>query len=415
MRIIACSDIHIGRIPAVQGRQNLNGHVGWDAIVEKAIALEVDALVLSGDIVEKDNAWFEAYGPLVKGLENLKKAGIEVFAVAGNHDANIFPRLAKEEKQVHLLGLKGTWDHIDYNGVRFIGWSFPQSVYAANPLDSFDPSLSAFAGPCLGLLHCDVDGPLAGKYASVPSNQFEGTNLPLWVLGHIHAKKLINNKAAFYCGSPFALDSSETEEHGIWLLETVGEKSWKDPQFIQLSPWLFCNCEVSLEGITSLEELPEYITKAMREKASSKLASLFNGDLYCKLAFTGTVPLGFELQNSLTPENLQELVIPLEEGCSAYALDSFDDATTFQVDLKSLAQGVGPIALLAKQLLAMDTLPGLLDEVRDIEEKSHNLPAFQQLRNVAGPDMTDTPEKLVQKAGMILLRSMLKNIEGETV
>ena len=408
MRIIACSDIHLGRIPSVGAIPGLTGHSAWDSIVGKAVDLHVDALVLAGDVVEKDNAWFEAYGPLVRGLETLHKSGIEVFAVAGNHDAKVFPRLAKEGEHIHMLGLNGEWEQVDHDGVRFVGWSFKDSACTANPLDSFDRGCTDFDGPILGLLHCDVDGPLmASRYAPVASSQFSSTGIPLWVLGHIHAKRQFNDRSCFYCGSPFALDSSETGEHGIWLLETVGEQSWKDPVFIPLSPWLFCDCEVDLEGIVSSGDLMGYIGKALRDTASETNASGFFGDLYCRLVFIGAVPAKFDLKKALPLSDLQNLEIPLEQGYSVHVQSSFVDNTVVAVDLESLSVGVGPIALLARQLLDLDALPLLVEDVRELERKSHDLAAFQSLKS--GSVVQDEAEvkDLVRKAGFSLIRSML--------
>jgi DNA repair exonuclease SbcCD nuclease subunit len=53
MKILACSDIHLGRICGVEG-DDLTGSSAWEAVVETAIAQQVDALVLAGDIVDKD-------------------------------------------------------------------------------------------------------------------------------------------------------------------------------------------------------------------------------------------------------------------------------------------------------------------------------------------------------------------------
>jgi hypothetical protein len=405
MRILACSDIHLGRIPAVLGYPNLSGHSAWEAIVQKAVDLKVEALVLAGDVVEKDNAWFEAYGPLLKGLEKLHDANIEVFAVAGNHDAKVFPRLAKEGKHIHMLGLGEKWESIDYKGVRFVGWSFKGNAYRDNPFDSYDTSLKDFPGARLGILHCDVDSQIGGMYASVPSSQFPLSGVPLWVLGHIHAKRQVGNNLGFYCGSPYALDSSETGDHGVYLLETMGENSWKEPVFLSLSPWQFCDCEVNLEGIASTDDLMSYIGNALRDIGKEKVEEGYLGDMYCRLVFVGTVPTDFDLQAALPPEGLESLDIPNENGASIRVQSSFVDNTEFVVDLESLSKGVGPIALLAKQLLDTESLPGLLDEAQALVQKSYAVSSFMMLQRESAENVED----LVRKASMALLRTLLRD------
>mgnify|MGYP002763171153 FL=1 len=53
----------------------------------------VDAVALTGDVVDNENATYESLGPLQKGLSRLGEAGIDTIAVAGNHDYDALPRL----------------------------------------------------------------------------------------------------------------------------------------------------------------------------------------------------------------------------------------------------------------------------------------------------------------------------------
>ena len=123
MRILACSDIHLGRICAVEGG-DLSGSSAWEAVVETAIAQEVDALVLAGDIVDNDNFWFEAYGPLLRGFERLNAARIAIIAVAGNHDSSISPKLIKEKPYVNILGSMESGSTLISKGCASLGGPF---------------------------------------------------------------------------------------------------------------------------------------------------------------------------------------------------------------------------------------------------------------------------------------------------
>ena len=244
MKILACADIHIGRIPSVPGRTGISGRSAWEAVVDKAIELKVDALVLAGDVVEYDNAWFEAYGALIKGLGKLASTGIKVFAVAGNHDAEVFARIAAKSDDIRLLGMNGTWEKVEFQEVTILGWSFPKPNCLSNPFDSFPSEMKAISGPVLGLLHCDLNGAKANShYAPVPEDVLKNSTVPLWVLGHIHKPILDQEQGYFYCGSPFSLDSGEQGAHGIWLLENTNGRNW-NRTFIPLSPWRFDVCTV---------------------------------------------------------------------------------------------------------------------------------------------------------------------------
>ena len=54
--------------------------------VAEACRAQVDAFVFAGDVVERENSVFEAFGALSRSIEPLVRAGIAVFGIAGNHD-----------------------------------------------------------------------------------------------------------------------------------------------------------------------------------------------------------------------------------------------------------------------------------------------------------------------------------------
>ena len=113
VRILFVGDMHLGRLPsrvpsAALDREGMNlleiGPAGtWKRIVDAAIEHGVDAVALAGDLVERDNAMFEAYGPLATGVRKLVAQGIIVAGVAGNHDTRVLPKLAMEIDGFHLL------------------------------------------------------------------------------------------------------------------------------------------------------------------------------------------------------------------------------------------------------------------------------------------------------------------------
>ena len=149
VRILFVGDMHLGRLPSrVPARcpghgglnlRDLGPAATWERIVEAALDLEVDAVALAGDLVERDNAMFEAYGPLATGVRRLVEKGITVAAVAGNHDTRVLPRLAAEIDGFHLLGPGGTWSSLALSGrtgtrVNLVGWSFPARHHTVQPL-----------------------------------------------------------------------------------------------------------------------------------------------------------------------------------------------------------------------------------------------------------------------------------------
>lgn len=410
MKILVASDIHIGRIPSVpypESDKRIIGRAAWEAVVKKAIDLSVDVVVLAGDVVEHDNAWFEAYGPLLKGIDQLNTKGIAVFGVAGNHDADVFPKLVQDCPAIKLLGMqeKKPWESVVHKGVQFIGWSFPKTHYTQNPFDSFPVDIVKPGSLALGILHCDLDPSGDSCYAPVKSGVLAQKNVPFWILGHIHQTGLRANNKALYCGSPFSLDSGEEGRHGVWLLETSSGNNWKEPEFIQLSPWFFKSLTVQLHDAANNDDVRGALLCAMRNLGES-LKDNFQGDVFCKLIFEGTIHHSQRLSCLLPNEQLAMLEVPYQ-GLTLRPIDQYEDRTSVSADLEALAKGTGPKALLAKQLLNMDTIPGIVQTVRNIERDSWYANTFCNMGLPSQDISEDACKQLIRQAGHRLLQAML--------
>ena len=410
MKILCCADIHMGRIPSVTYHEGLRSHSSWDAIVEKALELAIDVLLLAGDVVEQEDHWFEAYGPLLSGLQKLGEAGIQVIAVGGNHDYSVFPQLARESPHIKVLGLGGTWEHFDHKGVRFVGWSFAQRYMRENPLDSFPKDcVDGTALAVVGLLHCEVGSASTTPYAPVPPTAFLQTSIPWWVLGHIHKGGILQSGNAFYCGSPYALDSNEEGVHGAWLLETQGNFSWKDPEFILLCPYRFETCTVDLDGVQTEEDVRTHLTQSLRSFAFSLQCE---GTLLCKLILVGSIARTLDIARILTREHLESLWLKVG-ACKVHPLPSYVDKTVLDIDLEKLTQGKDAIALLSAKLLDDRALEKMALHYKKLDEQSFNARPFQSLDQACKSE--EEYRALAREAANRLLFSMVNSEVGGRV
>ncbi len=400
----------MGRIPSVAYEGTLLSHTSWDAIVGKVLELSVDVLVIAGDVVEQEEHWFEAYGPLLSGLEKLGKEGVGVIAVGGNHDYSVFPQLAKHSPHIKVLGLGGTWQRYDYKGVRFVGWSFDQRHMKENPLESFPEDFVDTSLPIVGLLHCEVGS--VSSYAPVPSNAFSQKPIPWWVLGHIHKGGFIKGGNAFYCGSPYALDSNEEGPHGVWLLEDKGNvskpsfSSWKEPELVPLCPYRFERCTIDLDGASSEEDVRTKLTQQLREFAFSLQSE---GTLFCKLVLEGAIERSLDITRILSSENLESLWIPVGR-CTVRILSPYVDNTVLDVDLDQLKEGKDSIALLANKLLDDHAIQKMARHYKALDEESFNAHPYQLLEKTVKGD--EEYEALARQAAKRLLFAMIQGREG---
>ena len=365
MRLLAASDLHIGRIPSLPDQSHaVTGCSAWEALIQCALDYKVDALLLAGDVVQADNAWLEAFGALLPGLARLKEAGIQVVAVAGNHDAEVFPRVGQYSDAMIILGQQGRWESYDLGRVRITGWSFPGSSHTGNPLRTFPagPLPPGFAH--LGLLHCDLDAPAGSPYAPVASAELQAAPVDLWVLGHIHKGGPQAGAKAVYCGSPVALHLAEEGPHGAWLLEVDAHGHVAAPVRVALSPWDFRTLRVDLDQVTTRKDALERISAAMLgailEQPAPPLVTL-----YCSLHLPGDCALSGSLETELRAdlERAGELVI---NGVKAKATLRIHDATNPLLDLDALATEHSLEGSLARLILQARDPEAPLDELPDL-------------------------------------------------
>ncbi len=234
VKILAASDLHLGRKSSdLHHDQEVasTAHT-WLNMVDYAVEKNIDLFLLSGDIVDEDNRYFEALGRLQEGFTRLSNAGIPVVMVAGNHDYEVLPQLVAHRRweNVHLLGRDGRWEYINLRikdlDVGLAGWSFPQRHISYNPLLSFDNISGEIRKDALniGILHGDLNM-RESSYAPFRLTDLRQKPLDLWLLGHIHKPAFYDDDAPVvsYPGSPHALSSAEPGPHGPVLFTIEGK------------------------------------------------------------------------------------------------------------------------------------------------------------------------------------------------
>lgn len=361
IKILATADIHIGKKSSgvSTGSERISTRSTWNSIVDLAIEEGVDVLALAGDIVDHDNRFFEAIGPLKSGFGKLAKAGIQVFITAGNHDYDVLPHLIQTNTlaNVHLLGANGRWTQelFEKNGqkVRFVGWSFSRQYEIMDPLHGWNLLIPEDGIPVVGLLHGDVDIPQS-RYAPISSNELLSKPVDLWILGHIHKPQMIQNHhpKAFYPGSPHALSAKETGEHGPALI-TIASKHSSEIRRIPLSPVRYETLEIDVSGTSDPDSVRTKIYTAIEEYTKEISGPLERvGFLIYDLILSG-------VYHNL--EELDECLLPLRDaddlsgsGNTQIRVRNISVRVRREIaDMESLARQASPAGILAEAILAL--------------------------------------------------------------
>ncbi len=357
MKILAVGDIHLGRTPsrlppelASQARR-FGPAVAWERTVEAAVEAGVRAVLLAGDVVDRDDDFFEAYGQLARGVRRLADADIGVMGVAGNHDVKVLPRLAGEIPAFRLLGAGGEWERREITdgseSVTVWGWSFPRARVIRSPLP--DAPFKRRPGLNLGLLHCDRDAG-ASPYAPVSGTELERAGLDGWLLGHIHAPDEFTPASANgYLGSLTGLHRGETGARGPWLIE-VGRGSIAEVAHLPLAPLRWQRLDVDLEGISEPADARGRLLEALRALDEEFANAAHRPDAVgLDIRFCGRSRFGVAAVDEFSGEDRER--IDTGTGNTHYFIESISAETRPEIDLEKLAARGDPPGLLAQRLL----------------------------------------------------------------
>jgi exonuclease SbcD len=274
MKILMTGDLHMGRGSSKFAEMESQTSIGcWQAIVEEAIVRSVDLVLLSGDVVDRRNCYFESYMPLQTGIARLADNGIMTIAVAGNHDFNVLPNLTNDidREMFRLLGLGGMWEQFEFQcGTETLGvtgWSFPEAHVETTPLDSF-PETNNSCDYHIAMVHGDLNATVS-KYAPLSSSRINELSQHHWLLGHVHKPALTStqhDRWVLYPGSPQALDPGESSHHGVWLWEPSVQA---EPQFLPMSSVCYEPLSINVSECADAEEILGYIIRDIKKSVES--------------------------------------------------------------------------------------------------------------------------------------------------
>ena len=388
LQVLVTGDIHVGRsstrLPESFPAGSARAVNGWQAVVDHAIEHRFDLLLLTGDIADQDNKFWEAVGPLASGIGRLAEHDIQTIAVSGNHDHDVLPRLADQLEgsgAFRLLGREGRWERhsVEVEGrviLHVDGWSFPA------PFVDIDPVAEYFSGrpgegiPVIGLVHGDLDVP-ASRYAPLSLARLRSQPVDGWVLGHIHKAQLVADAAPFvlYPGSPQAMDFGEPGAHGAWRFR-VDAGGVSTPELVPLSCCRYEDVPVEIadaEDEAALERLVHGAVQEVEARCRDESGEILRA-LVLRLRLTGrssifdrVADVGREV--SAYTGSLAGLTTRIADVCSEVLP---------AVDLASLARGTSPLAVAARLLSLLESDPDC-EEIRQLVAE-----ARIQIEEVAG-------------------------------
>ncbi|RJE90852.1 DNA repair exonuclease [Paenibacillus sp. 1011MAR3C5] len=229
-------------------------------LTDLAIAEEVDFIVIAGDLFDEADRSLRAQLALLHEWRRLAAEGIAVYAIHGNHD-HLGGKRAQMElpPNVHIFGAARPSGLPAYRrtgelAAYVYGMSYGERAETRNLAATYRTAPEAPYH--IALLHGNV-GSIASHdpYAPCTLEQLIGSGFDYWALGHIHKRELLHEYPHIaYAGNLQGRNPKETGAKGCYVVD-VSEARKVDMRFIPLDQVRWLEEEVSIEGITTEQEL----------------------------------------------------------------------------------------------------------------------------------------------------------------
>lgn len=414
MRILCASNLHLGRrILGIPDHLNLDParvstSAVWDQMVDIAVAEKVDAVLLGGNVIDRENRQFEPLGPLERGITTLERHGIPVIAVAGNDDFDTLGPAARDigEDAFDVLAAD-TWDRL---AIQDVGSIVGRSIANASGSGDLLAGLPPHPADVL-LLHGSLTDSHAPAHTLHPisTSMIEEPPFSLWILGHQREPDLmvVGDAVVIEPGAICPLDPTETGPHGAWIVDTNDAANGK---LLALSPVQFEDIEIDVTGADTLEAIENTVVGALNETLARISGEDIRGQLLCvpcAVHLTGKSGHHHEL-----PALMSDLASTLDiqqQGIVA-AITTVEIDTRPDIDLAPLLGRPDPVGEIARLLTTLDDEEGehpaahdaLVQRTLNRLQAVHRARVFATIANDPEPDIGFARDSLRRESWNVL-------------
>lgn len=266
MKLLHLSDLHIGKRVCEFSMLDDQRYI-LEQILGIARDTRPDAVLIAGDLYDRNIPVGEAVTLLDDFLTELAGRGIPVFAVSGNHDSperlDFGSRIMRKNNVTIAGAFHGTVPHAVLNDsfgpvhlylLPFLRPAAAEPFFGAERTDTYDRTVRAAlstVSPDLGARNilvahqfvvsgsieperCDSETVSVGGLDSVDVSAFDGFDYV--ALGHLHGPQKIGRPSVRYAGSPLKYSFSETRQKKSVILAELGEKGKLELTPIPLTP-----------------------------------------------------------------------------------------------------------------------------------------------------------------------------------
>jgi len=365
-------------------------------ITDAAIKLEVDFVVIAGDLYDAEDRSIRAQAFFRNEMARLDEKGIRVYAIHGNHDhlgaqsvAINFPdNVHFFNDQVETV----VYRKEDGTLVHLYGFSYPERHVSERWIEKY--TKTAGADFHIGLLHGHFEGASDhGKYAPFRVSDLIDKGYDYWALGHIHKKSFLSEQPYIvYPGNPQGRNRKELGDKGAYIVNLT--ESGSEVSFLETADVIWEETVMDAMQIDSFYDLYEKCLAAIEGNRRDGKGVLMD------IRIERLNPELSDVINKINSGELLELLQETEKG---------EDSFVWVHRLHFSEDVVVDRGNLIKQSDFYEELFKTIELYEELNETLSPLFRHSQARRHLGGLTESEREQLVREAEQLLLQQLLKN------
>ncbi|MBM4002331.1 MAG: DNA repair exonuclease [Planctomycetes bacterium] len=260
-------------------------------LVDLAIEEQVAFVIVAGDLYDGD--WDDARTGLfmVSQIARLREANIQLFAIAGNHDAanRMTRNIRLPENAQYLSHRRPQTIVLDTIGAAIHGQGFENQAVTENLARGYP----ARRPDCfnIGVLHTSIDGREGhDNYAPCTLADLVNKEYDYWALGHIHARELLcSDPIIAFSGNLQGRHIRESGPKGAYLVTVNGHRATAEFRALDAVRW--ATVEIDISSLRHTDE----VLSTLQTQIALTTPRCDGRPLVVRVELTGSGPLHHSL------------------------------------------------------------------------------------------------------------------------
>lgn len=313
MKFIHAADIHLdsplsGLAAYKDAPADLLRTVTRDAftrLVDEAIDETVDFMVIAGDLY--DGSWkdYNTGHFFCREMGRLNKAGIPVYLLFGNHDADseMTKKLMLPPNVHQFESRKANTFRIEKLKVALHGRSYKEAATVENLAASYPAPVAGWIN--IGVLHTALEGYAAhANYAPCSLAELSAKGYDYWALGHVHEHAILQKEPwVVFPGNLQGRHIRETGERGA-VLVTAGESGIHSVERLLVDVLRWHVLDIDASEASSLQEAVRLVGRAFEQLIAETPDKIYLSVRVCLKGRTAAHGELFGLESQLREEIL---------------------------------------------------------------------------------------------------------------